>query len=415
MKKEKNKKVVNERKKILISFILLIILIYIFYAIYLLIKEPTDTFTVEEGTLYLEETAVGYIIRDETVIKGNNYKNGMVQIVAEGEKAAKDEAIFRYYSNDESNLTQKIAELDEKIQEAMKNEPDVFSSDIKQIEKQLDEKIIELNKLNDYSKIIEYKKEINNLVTKKAKIAGETSSSGSHIKQLISERSKCEEQLNSGTEYIKTPKSGLISYRVDGLEDVLTTEDFTTLSTEFLQKLDVKTGKIIASSEESGKVINNFECYIAVTLSSTKANEAEVGKSVTIRFSNNVELSAEIVQISKEENDNVLIVLKTDRLTEEMINYRKISFDLVWWSSTGLKVPNQAIVEQDGLNYVVRNRAGYLSKLLVKVLRQNDKYSIVDAYSTDELNEMGYQDISNYKKITIYDEILLKPALEKIK
>lgn len=404
----------NRRNKILISVISLIIVIYIFYTIYLLIKEPTDTFTVEEGTLYLEETAVGYIIRDETVIKGNNYKNGMAQIVAEGERAAKDDAIFRYYSNNESNLTEKIAELDGKIQEALKNEPDAFSSDIKQIEKQLDEKIVELNKLNDYSKITEYRKEIDDLVTKKAKIAGETSPSGSAIKKLIDERSKYEEQLNSGTEYIKTPESGIISYRVDGLEEVLKPEEFNNLTTEFLQNLDTKTGKIIASSEESGKVINNFECYIATTLNSKKANEVEVGNNVTIRLSNNVELSAEIVQVNKENDNNVLIVLKTDRLTEEMINYRKISFDLVWWSSTGLKVPNKAIAEQDGLHYVVRNRAGYLSKLLVKVLRQNDKYSIVEAYSTDELKEMGYEDISNYKKITIYDEIILKPDLEKV-
>ena len=413
MKKGKNNKKVNERKKVLISVILLIIVIYILYAIYLLIKQPTDTFTIEEGTLYLEETAVGYVIRDETVIKGDNYKNGMVQIVAEGERAAKDEAIFRYYSNNENNLTQKIAELDQEIQVAMENEPQIFSSDIKQIEKQLDEKIIELNKLNDYSKINEYQKEINNLVTKKAKIAGETSSSGSHIKQLINQRSKYEEQLNSGTEYIKTPKSGLISYRVDGLEEVLTTDTFSTLTTDFLQKLDIKTGKIIASSEESGKVINNFECYIATTLNSEEANKAKVGDNVKIRFSNNIELSSEIVQINREDND-VLIILKTDRLIEELINYRKISFELVWWSCEGLKIPNQAIVEKDGLNYVVRNRAGYLSKLLVKVLKQNDKYSIVDAYSTDELNEMGYGDISNYKKITIYDEILLNPNLEKI-
>ena len=57
-----------------------------------------------------------------------------------------------------------------------------------------------------------------------------------------------------------------------------------------------------------------------------------------------------------------LLVLKISNEIEELCNYRKISFDLIWWSYTGLKVPNQSIVEQDGLKYVVRNRAGYLSK-----------------------------------------------------
>ena len=96
-------------KKILILFVLLIVVIYVLYAIYLLIKQPTKLFTVEEGTLYEEETEVGYIIRNEQIVKGNNYKNGMEQIKAEKEKAAKGEAIFRYNSKNEEELKKKIA------------------------------------------------------------------------------------------------------------------------------------------------------------------------------------------------------------------------------------------------------------------------------------------------------------------
>ena len=108
-------------KKILILFVLLIVVIYVLYAIYLLIKQPTKLFTVEEGTLYEEGTEVGYIIRSEQIVKGNNYKNGMEQIKAEKEKAAKGEAIFRYYSKNEEELKKKIAELDVKIQEGFFN------------------------------------------------------------------------------------------------------------------------------------------------------------------------------------------------------------------------------------------------------------------------------------------------------
>ena len=80
--KEKTKKVKN-KKKIIIGIIFALISLYLMYAVYLLIKQPTDKVTVENGTLYLEETDVGYIIRDEKVVKGNNYKNGMEQIQKE--------------------------------------------------------------------------------------------------------------------------------------------------------------------------------------------------------------------------------------------------------------------------------------------------------------------------------------------
>ena len=164
--KEKTKKVKN-KKKIIIGIIFALISLYLIYAVYLLIKQPTDKVTVENGTLYLEETDVGYIIRDEKVVKGNNYKNGMEQIKTEGEKTAKGESIYRYYSKNESDLTKQIAELDTKIQEALEGQTNLYTSDIKLIENQLDEKIEQLNGTTDISKLTEYKKEINKLITNK--------------------------------------------------------------------------------------------------------------------------------------------------------------------------------------------------------------------------------------------------------
>ena len=404
------------KKRIFIYLILIFISIYFFYTIYLLIKQPTDVFTVEEGKLYQEETDIGYVIRKETVVRGENYKNGIEYIKAEGEKASKDENIFRYYSKNEESLKQKISELDGKIQEVMTNDNSLFSSDMKLLENQIDEKIVDINKINDVSRLIEYKKEINELVTKKAKIAGDLSPKGSYLNQLIEERRKYEIELNSGAEYVKAPASGIVSYKVDGLEETLTPENFSSLSKKYLEDLELKTGKIIATSDECGKIIDNFYCYIATVTSSNEAKSAEVGQKVKIRLSNNTEVSAEITNIIKENDNDNLIILKLEKQIEELINYRKISFDLIWWSSSGLKVPNQAIVKVDDLDYVVRSRAGYLSKILVKIKKNGDRYSIVEPYSTEELKNMGFsnQEIANYKKISLYDEILLYPNIERV-
>ena len=95
-------------KKVTIAYIIgLAILVYFVYSIIQLIKQPTDVFVIENGSLSQEENAVGYVIRDETVVQGNNYKNGMIQIKAEGERVAKGDSIFRYYSNNEETLTKK--------------------------------------------------------------------------------------------------------------------------------------------------------------------------------------------------------------------------------------------------------------------------------------------------------------------
>lgn len=413
--KTENKKSKKNSKKIIVYVVFVLIFIYLAYAVYLLVKQPTDKVTVENGTLYLEETDIGYVIRDEKVVKGNNYKNGMEQIKTEGEKTAKGESIYRYYSKNESDLTKQIAELDSKIQETLDGQTDLFSSDIKLIENQLDEKIELLNKTTDLAKLTEYKKEITKLISKKASIAGENSPSGSYLKKLYNQRTKLEEQLNSGAEYIKAPESGIVSYKVDGLEETLTPDNFSTLSKEFLEKLNLKTGQIIATNDECGKVINNFKCYIATISDSKQAKEAKVGDSVKVMLSNNKTIEAKIQYISQENDDEMLLVLEINKQIEELTNYRKISFNLIWWSYSGLKVPNSAIVEQDGLNYVVRNRAGYLTKILVNVKKQNDKYSIIKNYTTDELKNLGFSstEINKMKKISIYDELIVNPDLSK--
>lgn len=415
--KVKNKKIKNKKKTVSIYIAGVILLIYLSYVIYLLIKQPTNVFTVENGKLYKEETDIGYVIRNEKVVKGENYKNGMEEIIGEGSRAAANENIFRYYSNNEENLKQKISELDAKIQEAMSESNNTFSSDAKILENQIDEKLQNINKITDLSKLSEYKKEIDSLVTKKSKIAGEASPQGSYLRKLIDERKKYETDLNSGAEYVKAPMSGIVSYRVDGLEDTLTPDNFGSLNKEYLENLNLNTGKIVASNEECGKVIDNFECYIATISGSEEAKNAKVGDKVKVRLSNNAEIQAEITNIIEEENQERVIILKVQKQIEELINYRKITFDLIWWSASGLKVPNQAIVQENNLNYVIRNRAGYLSKILVKVKKQGDKYSIVDTYTAEELKKLGLSnaEISSYKKITLYDEILINPDLSKIK
>lgn len=413
MKKDSNNVKKYNTTKISISiviFIVFVILLCFFYSLIMLIIEPTKICIIENGKIYEEESAVGYIIRDETVITGENYKNGLIEIKSEGEKVAKGDNVFRYYTNNEEKLTQNIEELDLKIQDAMKSsENSIYSADIQVLDRQIEEQLYNISNTNNIEKIAQYKKTIATALTKKAKIAGELSPSGSYIKKLISQRSEYEQRLNNGQEYVKATKSGIVSYKIDGLENVLTPNDFSNLSKEFLEKIDLKAGQIISNSSESGKIVNNFCCYIAVILKSENAKEATEGKTIKIRLSNEEEIPAKIEYISSQNDNERVIVLKITKQVEELIKYRKISIDVIWWSDSGIKVPNSAIIREGDLTYVTRKRTGYTDKILVKVVRNNENFSIIENYTADELSELGYtlEEITAMKSIGIYDEIIL--------
>ena len=221
--------------------------------------------------------------------------------------------------------------------------------------------------------------------------------------------------MNSGSEYIKAPKSGVVSYRVDGLEETLTPNNFGALSKKMLEDLNLKTGQIVSTNEESGKIIDNFYCYIATIIDedTLQKENIEVGSKIKIRLSNEKEVEAQIAYISKENEKEDLVILKIERYVEELINYRKISFDIIWWNVTGLKVSNEAIHYEENnqeLAYIIRKRVGYTDKIYVKVLKQSDKYSIIENYDdSSELTEKGVSkdEIENRKKIAMYDEVQL--------
>lgn len=415
-----NKKAKTEKKiksnKVVITTVIILVIIYAIYLVAKFVNNPTNTFIVANGELSKEETAIGYIIRDEIVVKGSNYKNGMEKIKNEGEKVAKGDSIFRYYSDGEEGLKEKIANLNTEIQKVMESETRVFPSDIKLLDSQIESELNSVYTVNSTQKIKEYKKSISSAIAKKAKISGDYSPAGSKLKELLNQKEEYEKQLDEGAEYVQATESGVVSYRVDGLEESLTSSNFANLNKEFLNNLTIKTGETIASSEEMGKIINNFQCYIVFNLDSDEAKSAKVGDSINIRIQNYGETKANIINIIDEEDSSRTITIEISKNVENLIAYRKISFDVIWWSAKGFRIPKNAIKEVDGLSYVVRNRNGYYNKMLIKILKENDEYCIVRQYKTEELQELGFtnEQIYNMKNIALYDELVLNPTEEQI-
>lgn len=195
-----------------------------------------------------------------------------------------------------------------KFGEVLEGHTDSYSADIQVLDKQIEGYMSKLLATNNIKDIAEYKNEISDILIKKAKIAGDLSPKGSYISGLIEQRRKLEEELNNGQEYIKANMSGIISYKVDGLEEVLKPDNFSNFSKEMLESYDLKTGQMVPTSLDGGKIVNNFECYIVVFLDSEEAHNAIIGQTVTLRLSDTTEIDADIKMIvqqkSRRSNDN---------------------------------------------------------------------------------------------------------------
>lgn len=412
--KIKNKKV-KEIKNVILLALIICLIIYIIYELVELISSPTEAVLVRKGEVSKEESAFGYIIREEEIITNQSAGENIEKLKAEGEKVSKGEAILKYYTVEKELIAQEISETEAEIQQALESQNEIFSSDIKALDAQIEDKLYSISNKNNVQELKENKTDINSYITKKAKITGDLSPAGSYIKDLILKKNELEESLLEGSQSIYASTSGIISYRIDDLENVLKTTNLESITKEMLNKLDLKPGKVISTSNQRVKLVNNFYCLIATQSSSNEAKNAKVGDKVNIKLSTGDEVKATIEHINDEENSRILI-FRIIQNVEQLVSFRKISMDIIWWSASGLKIPNSSIIYKEGLSYILKKENNKDKEVLVKIIKENDEYSIVKNYNTDELVELGFDEetIRKLNKIEEYDNIIINPNIKNV-
>ena len=222
---------------------------------------------------------------------------------------------------------------------------------------------------------------------------------------------------------------------MDNLENVLTYNSISALTTNALKNLKTTLDGEIPINHNKVKIVNNFECYIAIPMNSEEAYNVKLNDTVYLRFKNtgNELIPATVEYISNEEN-GILLFFKVKLNVEELTKYRKIGLDVVWWSSTGLKVNKSAVTytnidigaeESGDLNYntsgdvqitkqiqlptITVKKAYNTETVWVKILKETKDFVIIDNYTDSELLEMGLSesDISSRSTIKMYDEALV--------
>ncbi len=401
----------NNNLKFVFSIILAIFVIFVFFFSTSKLNNSVDFYTIENGEISYEEPAEAIIIRDEQLLSEEGYEKGITQIALEGEKVAKNSSVIRSYTADEDEKIKQIEDIDKEINKAIEeNSINVLSSDIINIEAKIESYAEKLNGLNDIQKIEEIHKKIDDLMASKTRITADACPEGSAVKQLIKQKNTLLEELNNGANIVKSPTSGIVSYRIDGLEKTLKTNDFSYLNKEVFDSIEIKMGATIPLNNNNCKIINNFNSYIATFMNTEKANTANVGDEVTLRLTTGNILPAKIVYLGESTKDGRVIVFEIREGIENLIEFRKISMDVIWWDYSGYKVSNSVLISRDGKNYVQKYKTTSSEIILVKVKRQNDTYSIISNYTDEELSEMGLsqEEINKRTKIKLYDRLLVQ-------
>ncbi|MEG2712072.1 MAG: HlyD family efflux transporter periplasmic adaptor subunit [Clostridia bacterium] len=398
-KKKKRKK--DTIKTICITIIMIGALFFLVECINNKVAESSK-YLVDIGRIEKTIITDAYIVRNEKVIDTDVNKT-LIPIINEGKKVSKGSSVAFYKDESYDEKLARLNEVDAKIFALVNDLEPIYSSDIKNIENSIRNVLQQAEGNTSYTQLHETSIKIKKMLVEKTTALAALSDKGENIRNLLKEREDFNKAMLKSDTNINSPISGIVSYKIDGLEKSFNNEEDNT----YVHK-DIKESveKNINKPSFGVKIVDNFSANLYVTLDKKDVTQGiKEGNLYKIRLleKGSKEVNAKIVKISIDKN-KYNIIFEINNCIEDLLDIRKLNCEIVWWSYEGLKLPNKAIYKRDNILYT--NVVDYpgTAEVPIKVKKDNGRFSIIDNYTVNEKEELG---LKNNFFLEIYDEIII--------
>ena len=400
-------------KNFLFSFVIVCIVIYFFQNSI----ESVKTIVAEKGVLEDIISAKGIVVKDEEIYIANS--DGFVTYYHnDGDKVNKGLLVADINTdNKTANLKDQVDEIEAaiKLKNNEKNKKN-HASDAKvndeKSEKELQSSILNKDLENVYNIVGQ---EDNNTEAS----ASDNKYKDYDLKQLESLKNSLLKNLGKNKLPFYSNRSGIITYKIDGLEDkykygdVLTITPSSTSPMEYVES-DTSKNSNVANGQKLFKIIRNFDYYIAVTVSNEYAKLFEENKYIKTRISSGNDENVVwgfIKKINYGSEQSVLIIY-FDEYFYKVYDKRYVDLQLITDTHEGLKIDAKALCEKDGMTGVyVKDVSNIVKFFPVEILGQDKKTAII--YIGDYVSENDRRVIKfsekKYETIKIFDKIVLEP------
>lgn len=393
------------KRRIVSLTIVLILIIILSIVLYKTIFKKSQTYIVVNGYVEKSNDTQGVLIKEEQVVNINS-NSAVIPLVEQGKRVRKTESIAIYKDNKYQDYINNINELDSQIESLVKDLPKTYSNDITYIENQIELLGKQSRNTTSYIKIQEYKTKIDELTNQKISLLGELSPSGSKVRELINKRTRLEEAYKNSSDNIKSPISGCITYKIDGIEK------FTDISKVFSYNIEDIEGifnkyKGNVSSDFGIKVINNFIAYIIIKVPNNEY--IKTGNSYYIKFNDKSELkeSAVLRKTINIDDANKYCIFEITNGIEKIVDSRIENVEVIWTKKTGMTVPLSGINLDNNSNIgnvtIIKN--GDYLQVPIKIILYNDNIAVVDNLTEDEKIS---NNIESTNTLEVYDQIVIK-------
>jgi|GEM_PF-353696 len=403
-------------KNFLFSFVMVCVVIYIFQNY----NGSVETIVAEKGSLEDIVEAKGIVIKDEEVysasIDGNvsYYHN-------DGEKINKGLLVADIHTDlNSSQIKDQISEIQSAIDLKNKNEV---------AKKEQGEVAITNEEMSSFQNDIQ-SSVLNNNLEEMYNVIGQVNNSGVQVSSSnkydsydVNDLKAMVSSLSKGLETNKVPyysqKAGIITYKIDGLEDsykyenVLELTPSNTVPMNFTET-DSSKNPAVSKGDKLYKIIKNFDYYVAATVTNDYAKSFEENKFIKTRFKYD-DTSHEVWGYIKKINygsENSVLIIYCDDYFYKIYDKRYVDLELITDIHEGISIDTKALIQKGDLPGVYVTDASNIVKFLpVEILGQNGDTSIISigSYVSEDqrrvINVLG----NSYETIKIFDKIILEP------
>lgn len=367
-----------------------------------------DTAVANYGSIQVIDKVKGYVIRDEKIIKAN-YEGTIKYYAEDGQKVEKGFKVLEIQKNVVDEDTRKKLELINERISNLKNE-EFFKTDIEKINKDIDNIVCEMQKAskdNEIKKVLNLKKELQVKVDKKSMISGDQSFYNKNIDTLKKEQEQLQTKINNDIQAYKSSESGLISYYIDGLENIFTlknmaTIDLDTFELKKYERNNLKESQNAIVKQPLYKIVNNTTWYLVSQIDKKYIDNYKEGRKISIEIGEK-KLGAMIYKIIKGQEKS-LVIVKINEFFQDFHKMRQIDANVFVVDYEGLKLPKDVLTKQDDkLGVYVLDVNKYTVFKEVSVLGYDDENVII---KSNVFYKKIDGELKSVRTVKLYDEVV---------
>ncbi len=401
-------------KRILVIAAALLLFVYVGYQAYMIFRPQLETETVTRVTAYQTLETDGIVFRDETVI--TEQPNGYLFYSAEnGSRVSRGGKIAEVFASEADALAQQeLDKLDAEIASLVSINAQGTSNraNLSAINQQIDQTWLEITTAAQsmaFGTMEELRSRLLTLLNKQQITIGRVENYDERLSAMRAERKTLAASFQAASGKVTAPVAGYFISDLDGYEGYLDVDDATGLSVAEVRQALAHTPQSVSTG--IGKIVGDYEWYLACVLPLSQAAELKAGATMEVRmpFVSSDAIPMQVAAINKDTEGNAALILKCTHMNQALSTVRVEKLEIRLKQYDGIRIPDEAIhfndLQEQGVYVQVGNVLAF-RRIRVLYHDANDRFSVCEV--TDESGYARLYDKIAVKGENLYDGKLVR-------